>query len=196
MNISTDHVHPKQKSSVKSARSADCRHEPDDWRRGGHPLRHAWHGAGPEAWRTDRGQVEGRYGLRFMYIYTHYIERYMSSDYVEIWFFSGIVPFSKKTSHTSVFLLDAWYSKKSTSYLWYVLYVLYVSIFEDFYRDHLTPRSQLHPLQVSFEESSAEPAKNLNVQSFEIQPAKELLGDPVNQKPGRIMIHGDWDLCI
>jgi hypothetical protein len=49
MNISTDHVHPKQKSSVKSARSADCRHEPDDWRRGGHPLRHAWHGAGPEA---------------------------------------------------------------------------------------------------------------------------------------------------
>ena len=69
MNISTDHVHPKQKSSVKSARSADCRHEPDDWRRGGHPLRHAWHGAGPEAWRTDRGQVEGRYGLRFMYIY-------------------------------------------------------------------------------------------------------------------------------
>lgn len=51
----------------------------------------------------------------------------------------------------------------------------------DFYRDHLTPRSQLHPRnQVSFEESSTEPAKNLNVQSFEIQPAKELLGDPVN----------------
>lgn len=31
-------------------------------------------------------------------------------------------------------------------------------------------------IEVSFEESSAEPAKNLNVQSFEIQPAKELLG--------------------
>ncbi|CAL1146133.1 unnamed protein product, partial [Cladocopium goreaui] len=30
-------------------------------------------------------------------------------------------------------------------------------------------------IEVSFEESSAEPAKNLNVQSFEIQPAKELL---------------------
>lgn len=31
-------------------------------------------------------------------------------------------------------------------------------------------------IEVSFEESSVEPARNLNVQSFEIQPAKELLG--------------------
>ena len=100
----------------------------------------------------------------------------MSSDCFERWFFSGIVLFSKKNKpHISVFF----------------------RFFEDFYRDHLTPRSQL-PLQVSFEESSAEPAKNLNVQSFEIQPAKELLGDPgeTREKPGRIMIHGDWDLRI
>ena len=40
---------PNKNILGKSARSADCRHEPDDWRRGGHPLRHAWHGAGPEA---------------------------------------------------------------------------------------------------------------------------------------------------
>ena len=72
--ISTDHVHPSPKKNISEIRerSADCRHEPDDWRRGGHPLRHPWHGAGPRAWRTDRGQGgTGSYGLRFMYIYIY-----------------------------------------------------------------------------------------------------------------------------